>query len=365
MVDETKRISWFKQRRWRIALVVMMAVLVVWGGLRWDRQRRALYRVTFLPMLGEKSTFPSAINDHGQIVGFSRMEDGEFRLVLWERGNEIQDLGPLAVGGVDINNDGWIVGTMFDANGNGQAFIRDPNGTRTMLGTLGGPGSYARKINKHKQIVGWSKTAAGVQHAFVWDRIGGMVDLGLQVGDDSWADAISDAGLVFGYSDTQNTGTPFVWDPNEGMLAAPMDRVTGLYNESHAIGEHHFRGDGISVTVWRADTGLTKLFRLEPGLMNVPIASDAGQVVYDQPHTSWWGRTIARLRREFLGSQWFLWDKRRRRVRLDSYVPERRGEEFMARALNNKGCIVGALMSEDATRARPVLLEPIAERWER
>jgi len=369
MVDQTKRVPWFRQRRWRIVLVVVMVLLAIWGGLRWDRRRRALYRVTILPTLGEKSTFPCEINDHGQIVGISRMGDGEFRLVLWEHDNGIQDLGPICQSGVDINDDGWIAGTMLDASGNKQAFIRDPNGVRMMLGTLGGPTSSARKLNDKNQVVGFSETNSGAGHAFLWDAAGGMVDLGTLGGASSWAKTINNAGLVFGYADTAVPGMePFLWDPNDGMVALPMQHATDLNNKSHVIGEIHVKGRGYYAATWRKETGPVRLFPFDRRMVDAPMINDAGQVLYREVCEGSWVRFRDRLPLLRRGAYWrqsYLWDPQRGRVSIAQWVPTRFGEEFDLEGLNNKGCIIGRLTSKDQKRVRAVLLEPIAEKWEK
>ncbi len=368
-MNETKRVPWFKQRKWRIALLVVMALLVVWGGLRWDRQRRALYRVTILPSLGGKVTVAHATNDRGQVVGTSHTTKGQPRLFLWERGKGIRDLGSVCEGRIDINNDGWIAGTMLDASANKQAFVRDPNGTRMMLDTLGGPTSSARKLNDKNQVVGVSETTSGASHAFLWDAAAGMVDLGTLGGASSWAKTINNAGRVFGYADTAVVEVqPFLWDPNDGMVALPIQHAADLNSKSHVIGEVHVKGRGYYAATWRKDTGLVRLFPFDRELLDAAMINDSGQVLYDEFCEGLWERFRSRL--PLLGRsadprQWYLWDPQRGRVSIEQWVPTRLGEEFYPLGLNNKGCIVGLLTSKDQTRVRAVLLEPIAEKWER
>ena len=356
-----------KARRRIVVIASLITVAAVVGVVLWryDRTDR-FYRVTVLPSLGQPLTVARAINDRGQVVGWSGAQKGERRLFLWDRATGMQDLGPVGEGLVDINNHGWIVGDMVDANGNKQAFIRDPNGSRTLLGTLGGLASSARKVNDSNQVVGMSDTAMGADHAFCWDKTGGMVDLGTLGGASSWARKISDAGLVFGYSDTATGEThSFVWDANEGMTVSPI-HLTDLNNSSHGVGEHHYRGDGAYAVTWRKDTGIVRLFRLEPAFIERLMINGAGQVIFEERLESRWAKLKQRLRlsgKSGSGRRWFLWDRRQGRIRLDPSV-RGRAREFWPLALNNNGSIVGVVTSKDETEAKAVLLEPIPKMWE-
>ena len=70
---------------------------------------------------------PSAINEHGQVVGTSDTASGEVHAFLWTRHLGMQDLG-----------------------------------------TLGGTFSSASAINNRGQVAGTSDTASGEVHAFLW-----------------------------------------------------------------------------------------------------------------------------------------------------------------------------------------------------
>jgi probable HAF family extracellular repeat protein len=63
--------------------------------------------MTDLGTLGGPTSFDSAVNDRGQILGMADTTAGDSHAVLWDQGRTV-DLGALRVG--DINNRGTVVG---------------------------------------------------------------------------------------------------------------------------------------------------------------------------------------------------------------------------------------------------------------
>ena len=122
---------------------------------------------------------PSAINDHGEIVGKYVVYPKD-HAVLYS-GGTLTDLGALGclAGTVsyatDINNSGEIVGYYYPSDGM-NAFLYSA-GTITDLGNLGKVGTKAMGINDSGEIVGYSTTASGDMHAFLYSD-GAMTDLG-------------------------------------------------------------------------------------------------------------------------------------------------------------------------------------------
>lgn len=187
--------------------------------------------MTDLGTLGGTGSNSGAINNHGQIVGFSRNAGGDFRTFVWENG-VMYDLDALlpansgwvtqAFDGVDINDNGQIAGT-GSFNGVQRAFlISDNDGTFanggltiTNLGTLGGASSQGYGINSSGQVVGWSNVARdGSPHACLFS--GGVVtDLKTLGGSGSYAYAINDAGQIVGTSNYQRQGS---FDPNHAVI---------------------------------------------------------------------------------------------------------------------------------------------------
>jgi probable HAF family extracellular repeat protein len=137
-----------------------------------------------LGTLGGNYGQPNALNEQGQVVGFSDLA-GDFtnHAFLWERG-VIHDLGTL--GGdnsqaTGINNAGEVIGVADLPSGNpdGHHAFLWRNGVMIDLGTLGST-SVAVAINSRGQVVGHSRLGAAtteLQHAFLWENGGPMVDL--------------------------------------------------------------------------------------------------------------------------------------------------------------------------------------------
>jgi probable HAF family extracellular repeat protein len=135
-----------------------------------------------------------AVNDRGQIVGYSQTATSMSHAFLWDAGTMI-DLGGggntttgiLAAG---INERGQVAGTFLWQDG-----------TATTLGTLGGEYSNARAINEWGQIVGDAWTAEPQVHASLWQG-GKVIDLGTLGGDRSSAYGINDCSRVVGEART-------------------------------------------------------------------------------------------------------------------------------------------------------------------
>lgn len=201
-----------------LSLVPAMAVMPV------DARGQALpYR---LDWLGE-DFYPLAMNDGGQVVGFTAAHRGEGPALLWHNG-VTTDLGPGEAH--DINNAGRIVMRPFgDAP---PAVVREPDGSLTPVNVARAWGSDFRhqySINDRGQVVGMERVAGiGADgRAFIWDSgTVAYIDPGLPEtsADFASAHAVNNHGAAAGWwsSSLSNTGGGFVWwDGTATRLPAP------------------------------------------------------------------------------------------------------------------------------------------------
>jgi len=173
----------------------------------------------------------AAVNSSGYIAGWSNGPTRQQRATLWTPIGGPYDLGALsgAIGAslaTAINDLGQLVGFSQPASGSGlHAFLWTPSapgattGTMIDLGTLGGTNSWAMGVNDAGVVVGRSLTSSGGSRAFRWTAGGGMEDLGtLGTGETSFAAGINAQGQIVGYSEVSPGGVwhAFLWTPSVG-----------------------------------------------------------------------------------------------------------------------------------------------------
>jgi probable HAF family extracellular repeat protein len=177
-------------------------------------------------------SFASGINNVGEVAGVASFpvpannstclgQCFQSHAFLWTTATGMQDLGTLgnysAANGINLKRE--IVGDTAVTGGNSlDPFLWTKKGMQD-LGTLGGGGGSAKAINNFGRVVGGAFTGDGF-HAFLWAKSGGMQDLGTLGGCESQAEGITDFGQVVGGSTIAGCGGTrhaFLWTRQTGM----------------------------------------------------------------------------------------------------------------------------------------------------
>jgi probable HAF family extracellular repeat protein len=201
--------------------------------------------ITNLPTLGGSFVTASALNDRGQVVGFSLTPgDAEQHGFLYRGGIivDLQTLGGTFSLASGINSSGQIIGestTAGDLESHGFLF----DGTAQVdLGTLGGTVSTAVAINAAGVVAGHSTLAGDWEwRAFLYSN-GVVTPIGTLGGSASFACAINGLGEVAGYSYTTNDreSHPFVFSSGTltdlGTLGGPATPAA-LNDAGQVVGE--------------------------------------------------------------------------------------------------------------------------------
>ena len=204
---------------WNFGGIVGLSSPTAWHGFLW--QKGVLQD---LGTLGGPDSFGLIINERGQVTGFSFTNDTPNPTTgiptvdpfLWQDGRmtDVGTLGGTFGVGNAVNNGGQVVG-FSDVAGDltNHAFLWE-RGVLSDIGTLGGDNSTANWINDAGQVAGISDLADGTHHAFIWEN-GNFTDLGTVGGDPcSNTEYINEKGQAIGTS-TNCHGTIlhiFLWE---------------------------------------------------------------------------------------------------------------------------------------------------------
>lgn len=149
------------------------------------------------------------INDDGIVVG----RKGNYAC-LWDASGTMIDVGDHTrySGAIDINSSGSVLGRYFSGTAVQQSFVWRQDSGIVMLGVLPGVHSYtaACDINNHGQVVGCSSLMP-----FVWDSVNGIAPLPVLPGSSyAIAAGINENGTIVGYSkDTSGISHLLMWTP--------------------------------------------------------------------------------------------------------------------------------------------------------
>lgn len=179
------------RRRLLLSLALLTAPLMAHAAPR--------YSVT---PVGTAGSFPTAMNNSGQIVGSFSFSPGVQHGFLTTSGGffDLGTLGGLSSRAAGINDAGVVVGAAGTAGGATHAFMY-ASGSMTDLGTLGGQNSSAEAISNNGNIAGSAQTAGGFSNAFLSAAGGALQSLGtLPLGASSRGYGVNSAGTVVGDS---------------------------------------------------------------------------------------------------------------------------------------------------------------------
>jgi probable HAF family extracellular repeat protein len=285
---------------------------------------------------------PLAINDKGQIAGsqFAPAETGfHVHAFLWQDG-QIIDLGTLVSGpwndtrAVAINEKGQIVG--FSDNGSNEmdAFLWQ-DGVMTDLGSLDATSrrSRAHSINNKGQVVGFSNNGTG-DRPFLWQD-GAMIDLSVTLGDRSYVLSINDRGQLAGWFsfpfNNSLTDHAYLWNAAEaidlGTLGDTASHASAINNRGQVVG-----------TSWTAD-GQQHAFLWEHGRMQDLVTLEGRY--FNATAVNNKGEVVGSFQTPTFEEHGFLW-RRGKMVDLNSLIPSELGwsglEPF---GINDRGQITG------------------------
>ncbi len=218
-------------------LLVVGAVLTAMLG---SGARAESWKTVDLGPLGGSFSTATALNDSGQVVGYSYLPGyAPTHAFSWTEAGGMIDLGTLGgsmTSATGVNNLGQVVGQSFlPGDATWHAFSWTEAGGMIDLRTLGGSESYARAVNYSGQVVGHSYLPGdGTWHSFSWTQAGGIVDLGAF----GWANdalAVNDSGQVVGFGRINYGGAAFSWTQAGGMI--DLGNLGGSYAVARAVND--------------------------------------------------------------------------------------------------------------------------------
>jgi probable HAF family extracellular repeat protein len=261
----------------------------------------AAYKIIDLGTLGGTFAEPFALNNSGEVVGYSYTKGDLARYAFRDSHSKMSSLGSLLGGpsiATGINNRGQIVGfstnkrdsasvaflyscgrmkaigkvppelpthllPSFSINDRDQVIGFSSNagdaqilsgGRLTDLGSLNGLGSVALGLNNHGAVVGYSNVTPyrdyfnpGIPHAFLYQN-GHMTDLGTLGANFAEATAVNNSGDVVGWSSTTGSleNDVFLYHHgtmiNLGNLGGPAASPTGVNDKDQVVGWSNVNG---------------------------------------------------------------------------------------------------------------------------
>jgi probable HAF family extracellular repeat protein len=216
--------------------------------------------------LGGPLSVAIAVNDLGQVAGYSSLASGVNHAFLWSRTSGIVDIGPSGPGtgesvANDLNNRGQVVG--YAVRGDSTfAFLWS---RRTGLLDLGQPGAFssdARAINEAGEVAVRSAGLGG----YIWSRAHGYVALG----QGTYPNAINERGEVAGSAvGSSSYLAPAVWTPRDGLI---------IFGEGGINSEAYDINDKGLLVAFDTSTNQGFAWSRETGVLNIGTGATAIRV---------------------------------------------------------------------------------------
>ena len=257
----------------------------------------AAYIFTDLGTLGGNNSTATAINNAGQVAGFSYTTLDDSHATLWNGTTltALDTMGGYYSQATAINNAGQIVGHVNMSSTSNDWYGTVWNGAsltgNRILGTnhddayaindagqVAGSNAYhatiwngttatvlgngtVLAINNNGQAAGAAMYSGGFEHATVWDGVT-ATDLGTLGGSSSQAEGINDAGIIAGYSwIIGNAAThATIWNGTTitdlGTLGGNISQARAINNVGQVVGDaatlDHFQ----HATLWNGTTAI-------------------------------------------------------------------------------------------------------------
>jgi probable HAF family extracellular repeat protein len=230
-----------------------------------------------------------AINNRGQVTGWCMNSSNDRHAFFWDASTGMRDLGAFSDSyqnysdAWDINDHGQVVGVSRISYGSGSmswnyhGFLWDQEHGLQDLGVYGSS-SFARSINNSQQIAGYNDS-----DSLRWDPVNGWKSLGIPSSYD-YAAGINDAGQITGAMNFSNKHA-YLWDSVNGLtdlgdLPGGQDTSYGrAINNSGQVAGNSYSTVGYHAFLWNYSTGMLDLGDLGNGYSQAAGLNEQGVVV--------------------------------------------------------------------------------------